>query len=50
MEIGLYYLPKYTVIIIIIIIIIIGKKGGNATPVQAWTVPDDSRRLRLPDF
>jgi hypothetical protein len=33
MEIGLDYLPKYTVIIIIIIIIIGGK--GEATPVQA---------------
>jgi hypothetical protein len=23
---------------------------GKATPLQAWTGPDGSRRLRLPDF
>jgi hypothetical protein len=23
---------------------------GKAIPVQAWTGPEDSRRLRLPDF
>ena len=23
---------------------------GNALPCQPWTVPKDSRRLRLPDF
>jgi len=23
---------------------------GKAMPVQAWTGPEDSRRLRLPDF
>jgi len=23
---------------------------GQATPVQAWTEPEGSRRLRLPDF
>jgi hypothetical protein len=48
MEIGLDYLPKYTVIIIIIIIII--SKKGKATPTQVWTGPDCSRRLRFPDF
>jgi len=27
------------------------KKGkGKAIPLQAWTGPDSSRRLRLPDF
>jgi len=26
-----------------------GKKG-KAIPLQAWTGPEDSRRLRLPDF
>ena len=25
-------------------------KKGKATPVQAWTSPEDSRRMRLPDF
>jgi len=25
-------------------------KQGKAIPLQAWTVPDGSRRLRLPDF
>jgi hypothetical protein len=23
---------------------------GKAIPLQAWTVPEGSRRLRLPDF
>jgi len=23
---------------------------GQATPLQAWTGPQDSRRLRFPDF
>jgi hypothetical protein len=28
-----------------------GKNGkGKAIPLQAWTGPDGSRRLRLPDF
>jgi len=26
------------------------KKKGKAIPVQAWTGPEDSRRLRRPDF
>jgi hypothetical protein len=25
-------------------------KKGKAIPLQAWTSPEDSRRLRLPDF
>jgi hypothetical protein len=24
--------------------------GGKAIPLQAWTGPEGSRRLRLPDF
>jgi len=32
--------------LLIIIIIII----GTAIPLQAWTGPESSRRLRLPDF
>jgi len=28
----------------------IGKSKGKALPLQAWTGPEDSRRLRLPDF
>jgi hypothetical protein len=27
-----------------------GKGIGNAIPLQAWTGPEDSRRLRLPDL
>jgi hypothetical protein len=27
-----------------------GKGKGKAIPLQAWTGPDVSRRLRLPDF
>jgi hypothetical protein len=27
-----------------------GKKKGKAIPLQAWTGPEGSRRLRLPDF
>jgi len=27
-----------------------GKGKGKAIPVQAWTVSEGSRRLRLPDF
>ena len=26
------------------------KKNGKAIPLQAWTCPEGSRRLRLPDF
>jgi hypothetical protein len=26
------------------------KVKGKAIPLQAWTGPEDSRRLRLPDF
>jgi len=29
---------------------VIGKGKGKATPLQAWTSPEVSRRLRLPDF
>jgi len=27
-----------------------GKGKGKATPLQAWTGPEGSRRLRLPDL
>jgi len=27
-----------------------GKGKGKAIPLQAWTVPEGSRRLKLPDF
>ena len=27
-----------------------GKPKGKAIPLQAWTGPEDPRRLRLPDF
>jgi len=27
-----------------------GKSKGKAIPLQAWTGPEGSRRLRLPDF
>jgi hypothetical protein len=27
-----------------------GLKNGKAIPLQAWTGPEGSRRLRLPDF
>jgi hypothetical protein len=27
-----------------------GNGKGKAIPLQAWTVPECSRRLRLPDF
>jgi len=26
------------------------QKKGKAEPLQAWTGPEDSRKLRLPDF
>jgi len=29
---------------------IIAKGKGKAIPLQAWTGPEGSRRLRLPDF
>jgi len=28
----------------------IGKGKGKTIPLQAWTGPEGSRRLRLPDF
>jgi hypothetical protein len=28
----------------------IGKGKGKAIPLQAWTGPEDSRKMRLPDF
>jgi hypothetical protein len=27
-----------------------GEKKGRAIPLQAWTVPESSKRLRFPDF
>ena len=27
-----------------------GREKGKAIPLQAWTGPEGSRRLRLPDF
>jgi hypothetical protein len=27
-----------------------GKAKGKAIPLQVWTGPEDSRRLRFPDF
>jgi hypothetical protein len=30
--------------------VIIFKVKGKAIPLQAWTGPEGSRRLRLPDF
>jgi hypothetical protein len=29
---------------------LLGKGKGKAIPLQAWTGPQGSRRLRLPDF
>jgi hypothetical protein len=29
---------------------VINTVKGKAIPLQAWTGPEDSRRLRLPDF
>jgi len=34
----------------ILIITIIIKVNGKAIPLQTWTGPEGSRRLRLPDF
>jgi len=31
-------------------VIIVGKGKGKAIPLQAWTGPEGSRRLRIPDF
>jgi len=31
-------------------LILLGKGKGIATPLQAWTGPEGSRKLRLPDF
>ena len=39
---------EFKIIIIIIIIIII--KQNKTIPLQAWTGPEGSRRLRLPDY
>jgi hypothetical protein len=30
--------------------IVKGKGKGKAIPLQTWTVPEGSRRLRFPDF
>ena len=27
-----------------------GKKKGKSVPLQAWSGPEDSRKLRFPDF
>jgi hypothetical protein len=27
-----------------------GKGKGTAVPLEAWTIPEGTRRLRLPDF
>jgi hypothetical protein len=31
-------------------VILVSKDKGKANPLQAWTGPEGSRRLRLPDF
>jgi hypothetical protein len=31
-------------------ITVCSKGKGKAVPLQVWTGPEDSRRLRLPDF
>ena len=43
-----YAFDRVTTGIIIIIIIIIIK--GKAVPLQAWSGPEGSRKLRFPDF
>ena len=30
--------------------LVVGKKKGKAVPLQAWSGPEGSRKLRLPDF
>jgi hypothetical protein len=35
---------------IIMVNISLNVKQSEAIPLQAWTVPEGSRRLRLPDF
>jgi len=32
------------------IVIKVGKGKGKAIPLRAWTGPEGSRRLRIPDF
>ena len=32
------------------VVIVKGKGKGKAIPLQAWTGPENSRRLRIPDF
>jgi hypothetical protein len=31
-------------------LVVVSKNTGEAVPLQAWTGPEVSRRLRLPDF
>jgi hypothetical protein len=41
---------KNTTVSVAPLIISKEKRKGKAIPLQAWTGPEDSRRLRLPDF
>jgi hypothetical protein len=44
----LYYTVYY--VVYIVISSLEGKGKGKAIPLQAWTGPEGSRRLKLPDF
>jgi hypothetical protein len=46
----LYNIRNKNIIIIIIIIITTTNKNGKAVPLQAWSGPEGSRKLRFPDF
>jgi len=37
-------------VVYVVDIALVGLLKGKAIPLQAWTGPEDSRRLRLPDF
>jgi hypothetical protein len=36
--------------IFLILFVVKGKGKGKAIPLQAWTGPEGSRRVRFPDF
>ena len=49
--------PKEVLTLVVILAVLLlwsndpyGKGKGKAIPLQAWTGPEGSRRLRLPDF
>ena len=39
-----------SVLLLLLVVVVVVVVKGKATPLQAWTGPEGSRKLRFPDF